>query len=137
MALLNIVICAASEPNSIADPRTERVDVVKKYFSPSSNGLFFWASREVSSSNVMSQLIVLGVAKLNAAGESNDSNHESCAIGDLRDVGCVGGLDARAEWLVAARADMLVRHENLRSKNEMNEATRASEQGPKLAAKNA
>ena len=64
MALLNIVICAASEPNSIADPRTERVDVVKKYFSPSSNGLFFWASREVSSSNVMSQLIVLGVAKL-------------------------------------------------------------------------
>ena len=40
--------------------------------------------------------VVLGVTKLNAADESNDTNHECYAIGNLHGVGCVGGSNVRA-----------------------------------------
>ncbi|MCY1515295.1 hypothetical protein D9M68_498770 [compost metagenome] len=90
MALLNIVIWVESEPNSMADPRTERVDVVKKYLNPSSRGLFLLVSSEVPSSNVMFQLIVLGVAKLKSyfhMGASNSlSNQLACLYSVLGSV---------------------------------------------------
>ena len=73
--------------------------------------------------------VVLGVAKLNAADESDDTSDECYAIGNLHGVGCAGGSDARA---VVVGSAVPIRRSSTRTCVQMK---MRREQARKLAAK--
>ena len=57
---------------------------------------FRWLTARAFGGGSRLDTVVVEVAKLNVVDESDDTNHECYAIGNLHGVGCAGGSNVRA-----------------------------------------